>query len=246
MRILRAEKSKLLRLVYDILSKAYCNILRKKLKTRASLFSEKIQWIYMDQETDLVKNRWKYRLNLKNQESFETKSNFIDFVSNDSRNLSFIQDELEKNKWHYLYLDPVVYYWRNFVWSFEYSCESKFHELQFGFRYVDFFNRYRYRIEDDYLHFDIVKNGAFYNSLHKVPLELELNKNYKFEVYVFKNIFKFNINGKTLSEDCDPFSFFSRGTVAIILWENSGDNLINADFKNINVHELVADSFVSK
>ena len=143
-----------------------------------------------------------------------------------------------RDNWIYLHLDPESHAWTDYGWRFFARRSSDFQEFQFGFRYVDFYNRYRYRIEDGFLHFDIVRRGQFRNSLSRVPCRLDPDRWYLFEITAIGDVFSCCIDGSVVSVDCDPGSHFREGPVAVILWESDGATPIRAGIRSMQAYSV--------
>ena len=122
------------------------------------------------------------------------------------------------DRWVYLALDPERHPWRDFRWTVSVTRHTDFRELQFGFRYVDFYNRYRVRHEGGRLRFDVVHEGSFYNDLAEAPLTMEPGRPYAFSFEIRKDRFVVRVDGEPLLDEIDPFGTFPRGSVALILW----------------------------
>lgn len=142
------------------------------------------------------------------------------------------------DKWIYLYLEPQSYLWNDYSWSFTVSRHTYFRELQFGFRYQDFYNRYRYRFEADHIFFDKVVQGRFYNALSSVPFRMELGIPYSVRIDAFGSRFRCYVNGVLMSKDYDLDDRFPRGSIALILWEDNGQTDIRASVGSMSVHRL--------
>lgn len=143
------------------------------------------------------------------------------------------------DEWLYLYLDPARYCWDNYSWQFKIKRDTHFKEFQFGFRYQDFYNRYRYRIQDDKVHFDKVINGQFHNSCSVAPFKMEPGVWYDIRIDIFDNMFKLYINNEVVLTDFDFDNNFPTGSIAIILWENNSATDIKASIGQINIYNLV-------
>lgn len=141
-----------------------------------------------------------------------------------------------QQEWVWLHLDPGQNSWRNFRWEFTVRRDTDFRELQFGFRYVDFYNRYRFRYEDGRLHFDIVVNGMFWNSLSSVPFRMEPGREYRWRIEALDHRFTLAIDGQTLLDEIDRKRLFPRGSIAVIFWEDDAATPIRA---SINDHRAV-------
>lgn len=201
------------------------------------------EWRYHDENWIRVINRWDHRSELKAGKSLTIFDNQQDFTNRISwsGNENFTVDipSGKDDRWAYLYLDPIQHHWRNFRWEFDLFRISDYKELQFGFRYRDFYNRYRFRYQDEAFHYDIVLNGEFFNSISVHPFKLEMNKKYHIVIEVVKNQFRLIINGETLLKEYDFNKHFSHGSCAIILWEDCSDPPIVTQINKMNVVELV-------
>lgn len=156
-------------------------------------------------------------------------------------NNEIIFDGITKNKdeWLYLFLDPLRFSWNDFSWQFSVCKRSHFRELQFGFRYIDFYNRYRFRFEDNKICFDKVWKGRFFNNVSVVDFSMQLGVFYKIRIDVCDNNFKLFVNGKLLMDEYDFDDLFPSGSIAVILWENNGKTDIKGRMGDMNVYELL-------
>lgn len=141
-------------------------------------------------------------------------------------------------RWAYLFLDPRRHNWRNIRWSFTARRDSAFRELQFGFRYIDFYNRYRFRHEADHFHFDIVHNGVFYNDVGKAPCVMAPGRDYHIQIDVCDQRFHLAVDGETILDEVDALGLFPAGSVAIILWQNDGSTPIRTAIRDIHIEAL--------
>lgn len=205
--------------------------------------NHKNKWVYHDENWCKVIDRWKHRKEIEKNRSltlFETQqnpSNRIEWASD--RNLTINSDENKADRWVYLHLTVNEHYWRNYKWSFEISRSTDFKELQFGFRYQDFYNRYRFRYQNNAFHYDIVLNGNFYNSISRCPFKIKKGNKYQIDIVVFDNRFILKVNDKVLLDEYDFMNHFSHGPCAIILWEEEREPSIKSEIKNMNVVELI-------
>jgi hypothetical protein len=140
-------------------------------------------------------------------------------------------------RWVWLHLDPVGNLWRDFRWDMTVRRDSAFRELQFGFRYLDFYNRYRFRHEDEQLHFDIVVNGAFRNSIHSVPFPMTLGRDYRYTIEARDNRFVLAVDGQVMLDEVDRERLFPRGSIAVIFWESDNSTPVAASIRDIRVVE---------
>lgn len=170
----------------------------------------------------------------------------IDNVQQPTLEVSVSDDEailfdgktMTNDEWIYLYLDPEKHHWENYSWTFTVRRETHFRELQFGFRYQDFYNRYRYRFENDYIFFDKVLKGRFFG-YGAVPFKMKLDTWYDIRIDVCKNNFQLYVDGVVMLNEYDFENHFPFGPVAIILWEDGGVTDIKAAIGPMSVHELV-------
>jgi len=193
--------------------------------------------IYKNEDWQVVKKRFHDRFLVFFNLSLDTVDNSCtdNKVKVEGNNL-FFESEGLKDDWIYFY--QMDYNLRDYELKFDAAFYSKFREIQFGFRYINFYNRYRFRVEKNRLHFDIVSKGQFYNSVHEVPLVLETNETYKFLIVVKGDQFSFVCNGKTVMTITDDLHLFEKGGVALILWDDCGKSNIKASFKEIQFNTV--------
>lgn len=192
---------------------------------------------YKNEDWEVVKYRFHDRFlkffNLptrsKDNDCFDNKCRIV------NNNLYFKSRGL-KDDWIYFYLQDLSLH--NYTLNFDAVFQSKFREIQFGFRYLDFYNRYRFRIEDNYLHFDVVRKGQFYNSLVSVPLHLQCNKSYAFNIVVKDDKYSFLCDRKVLMTVIDRVGIFKKGAVALILWDDSGESNIEGSYQNVRFDQI--------
>jgi hypothetical protein len=137
-------------------------------------------------------------------------------------------------------LDPQKHAWDNYSWRFRVRRDSYFRELQFGFRYQDFYNRYRYRLEDDHIYFDKVIRGGFLNAFSAVPFRMELGVWYDVRIDAFANRFRFFVDGVLMLDDFDFQNSFPVGPIAVILWESNGATDIVASVGPMEVYAIAS------
>jgi hypothetical protein len=210
---------------------------------RSSETNANHNWIFHDENWIRVVHRREHRAKLAKKLPLSVKDNNQEI----SKEVCFEKDGLIdfkghtscNDEWLYLYLDPKQYCWNNYTWQLKIKRDTNFKEFQFGFRYQDFYNRYRYRIQDDNVHFDKVINGRFYNSYSVAPFKMDLGVWYDIRIDVFNNMFKLHINHKMVLNDFDFDNNFSTGSIAIILWENDFATDIRASVGQINIYKLV-------
>ena len=111
-------------------------------------------------------------------------------------------------------------------------------EVQFGVRYVDFYNRYRFRFQDGYLHFDIVVRGVFLNGLARAPFELEVGRPYRLDIDVVANALQASLDGIPTLTVRDPFRLFRRGGVALIFWDDRPGHDVALTVSDVTVRAL--------
>lgn len=220
---LKADKKKIL---YDPQKSVYPN----------NSFLDRL--VYKNEEWEVVKNRFHDRfLKFFN---FPVGSN--DNICSDKKtrivgDTLYFDSEGLTDDWIYLYLKD--YSLINYELKFDAVFYSSFREIQFGFRYIDFYNRYRFRIENGFLHFDIIKKGQFYNSLFVEPFLIRANENYSFLILVKDDKFSFLSNGRVLMTITDPLNLFTKGGIAFILWEDCGESNIKGAFKSIQFNSII-------
>ncbi|KGO93360.1 hypothetical protein [Flavobacterium subsaxonicum] len=194
--------------------------------------------IYKNETWQVVKNRFNDRY-LK---FFNIPLTTVDTVCTDNKttidgdNMYFNTSGL-LDDWIYFYI--MDYSQKNYELSFDAVFNTEFREIQFGFRYYDFYNRYRFRIEDNQLHFDAVHKGQFYNSLQTEPFKINVDEVYKFIIAVKDNKFSFMSNGNVIMTVTDDLKLFTKGSVALILWDDSGNSNIKCAFNNIQLKAVV-------
>ncbi|REL24175.1 hypothetical protein DYD21_19540 [Rhodohalobacter sp. SW132] len=199
-------------------------------------------WIYHSENWTKVKSRWKDRQQLKDGRSVTIIDNYEapgdDVEMDNAGNLNVNVSATGDDKWVYYYLKPEEHIWRNFEWKFYVKRISNFRELQFGFRYRDFYNRYRFRQEKGKIFFDKVLNGQFQNDICSKEFIMELNREYEFKIICFDYYFALLIDGSVYLEIYDFEKSFKEGSIAIILWENNGKIPIQATIRDQQLHEL--------
>ncbi len=199
------------------------------------------KWIFHDENWTRVQHRRQHRALV----SAGAPLNITDNYQEPTNELTVsaagdlgIDAETTPDKWIYLYLDPRRYHWNDYSWVFTVCRRSYFRELQFGFRYQDFYNRYRYRFEADRIFFDKVVKGRFYLALNSTPFRMELGVSYDVQIDAFRNHFRCYINGVLMSKDYDFDNTFPTGSIALILWEDNGTTDIRATIGPMSVHKL--------
>lgn len=245
-------------------AKALSNILKRTIKSlKFKLFAKKFRnqkysrigelypkkecelrstWNFHSEQWTKVHNRGEDRRMLKIGRSL-TKVDNEEATRNDVNldekgNLSVNTKVDGTDRWRYFYLNPGEHIWRNFEWSFKVKRKSSFRELQFGFRYRDFYNRYRYRHENNRMYFDKVLDGQFQNNISSREFKMELDREYEFKIFCFKNYFSLSIDGERFLDCYDPEKSFKEGSIAIILWEDDGKTPINLSISDQIVFEV--------
>jgi hypothetical protein len=191
-------------------------------------------FIYKDQTWNVVLNRFSDRFRKFYYIPIFTDNNycFNNKVQCSSNTITFNSNSLEDD-WIYMY--SSIKSLGNYKLSFHAKFDSYFREIQFGIRYIDFYNRYRFRIEEGYLHFDIVKDGQFYNSLKSEPFLINLSKTYSFKIIVNNNEYSFECDGDVIMTIHDEILLFNDGSFAFILWDDSGNSNIKAHYSDISL-----------
>lgn len=199
-------------------------------------------WIYHDEKWVRIIHRWEHRHVLRTGRALLVKDNpqepTAEVRLDPSGSIDVDAAPLTDHEWVYLYLDPRENSWRNFRWEFSVKRDSDFRELQFGFRYVDFYNRYRFRHQEGFLHYDIVTGGRFRNSIRQVPFRMELGRCYRYEIEVRNFRFTLKVDGNVYLDELDPDRLFPRGSIACIFWEKDGKTPIRASISETQVVEI--------
>lgn len=199
-------------------------------------------WIFHDEDWVRVRNRREHRIFVaagKTPDVVDNQQNpSNEIITYPSGDVSIHVRALTCDEWIYLYLDPDAYVWTNYSWEFDVRRETDFRELQFGFRYRDFYNRYRYRFEAGFLFFDKVIRGKFYNGLNAEPFPMKLDVDYHVRIDAYKNHFRCYVNNVLISSDHDFDCSFPHGSIALILWEDDGKTDIKATFGPISIRRL--------
>jgi hypothetical protein len=139
------------------------------------------------------------------------------------------------DEWAYVYLDPVKYDWKDYVWQTRFRRMTPFQEYAFNFRYVDFDNRYRYRFEDDLLFFDSKIRGKW-KAHARMPFPMALGAWYDLRIEARGDRFRCFVNGMKLMENRN--SAIPSGSISIILWEIDKQTDCVADIGPMTVHRL--------
>jgi hypothetical protein len=176
----------------------------------------------------------------------------VDNLQKPTKEVTFLEDGTiqfngkaeTKDEWFYLYLDSEKHRWYNYSWQVRIRRDSYFREFQLGFRYQDFYNRYRYRIENDYIYFDKVVRGKFLNHFGSSPFHMVLGVWYDVRIDIYENNFKCYVNGILMLDDIDFDNSFPFGSIALILWENDGVTDIKASVGPMSICELELDGKV--
>jgi len=201
-----------------------------------------IDWIFHDERWERVVRRFEQREALFRGQAV-TADDSPQFPTDEicfgtDGTLMFSGITISSDEWLYLHLDPERFQWKDFSWQFEVRRLSAFRELQFGFRYQDFYNRYRYRFENDCVWFDLVVNGQFYNGLSATPFRMKIGEWYRVRIDAVGRLFRLYVNGDLISIDYDINDRFSDGPVAMILWEDDGLTNIQAEVRSLTVYRL--------
>lgn len=220
---------------------------RKKYRASGVLFdnadpTDRKKWIFHDERWERIRHRFEDRQkllkNLPVERNDDPQEQTGELAIKEDGTITFSGKTESSEEWLYLHLDPERHPWVNYRVTFQMKRETDFRELQFGFRYRDFYNRYRYRFENNSIYFDKVVNGRFFNGLSASPFAMELGKFYKITIDVFGNRFKCFVDDALMSTDYDFTNDFPEGSVAVILWENDSCTDIAGTFKAFQVHGL--------
>jgi len=206
------------------------------------LNSERLCWFFHSEAWPTVVHRRENRAVLKNGGSISVLECLEDIpddvkIANDA--ISVVTGENNRDRWVYCFLNPLDFIWHNFSWKFNVRRCTNFRELQFGFRYRDFYNRYRFRHEDDFLYFDKVLNGRFLNGLASRSFKMDMMRAYAFEIKCIENVFTLFIDGNEMLSFVDCEDVFTHGSIALIFWEDDMKTPIVVDVFGITVSSFV-------
>jgi hypothetical protein len=200
------------------------------------------QWVFHDEHWNRVKNRWKDRaqvaagLPLETTDNPQEPTDEVRFLRDGS--IVFEGKAQTASEWLILYLDPRHYCWDDFSWCFPIRRDSDFRELQFAFRYRDFYNRYRFRFENDRIFFDTHIKGVFNNNFDSVPFHMKRGVVYHVRIDAYGNNFRCYIDGALMMNAFDFRNALPTGSIAMILWEDGGSMSIKASVERICVRGL--------
>lgn len=199
-------------------------------------------WTFHDERWARIAHRWEHRRLLRQGRALvvddERQEPSAGVVCSEDGSIAVDIQADGGERWVWLHLDPGRNLWRNFRWEFTARRDSRFRELQFGFRYNDFYNRYRFRHEADSLHFDIVANGRFRNGIHRKPFRMEPGRDHRYAIEARDDRFILTVDGSVVLDEVDGRQRFPRGSIAIVLWENDGRTPIRATITDIRAWEL--------
>lgn len=200
------------------------------------------RWNYYDETWTRVVHRFEHRKALADGlkvDVVDSPLELNDEVSLRDGVFSFQVITTTKDEWAYLDIDSKRNAWKNYSWRLKLRRDTPFREYQIAFRYQDFYNRYRYRFENDSIIFDIVSNGKFINKLAVVPFKMDLGVWYDVRIDVVNNRFRLFVNGLLMHDNFDFNNQFPAGSIALILWEDAGSVDIRAAIGPLEVVELV-------
>jgi hypothetical protein len=222
------------------------SIKQSEYKTGATLFDDSIitsdPWIFHDENWERVIHRWEHRCQVQQghivtvEDTSQKKGNAFQLCKINAFHI--YRKALSEDRWVYLNLDPAKFNWSNYRWKFRMRLKSRFLELQFGIRYHDFYNRYRFRFQEDHLFFDEVYKGHFFNDFGSSHFPLELNRWYEVHIDAYKKSFMMYVDGVMLLKATDMYNRFKTGSIALILWERNKSNEIAFDIEDLCVEQL--------
>ena len=208
---------------------------------RAGAGREPGGWVYHDEDWDQVQRRFELRRLLQQGRSFSLPE---DRQSPDGRLVCDAAGGIRVDAaaragqhWHWLHLPAEQHVWRDYVWELTVARGSDFRELQLAFRYVDFFNRYRFRYEAGAFHFDVVHRGRFENSRLRAAFDWPAGRSLSLEIVVRGERFVLKVDGRTLLDAGDAAGRFAYGPVGVIFWEDDGVTPIRVDVTQQRVTE---------
>jgi hypothetical protein len=138
----------------------------------------------------------------------------------DAHSMAFSTPSGIEDNWCYLYLEGSAREWADSRLEFTFVKETDFREIQFGFRYQDFYNRYRFRIERGWLSFDIVRNAEFTNCVQRTRCHLENGREYRIAIDSKGDEHIFWLDGVPLLRCRESKSYFDKGSLTLIFWDN--------------------------
>lgn len=188
---------------------------------------------FKDETWERVANRWEDRKKVFLGKSISSQDNFCKNrkASFEMNNILFESKNVIDN-WIYIYDKREI---SDFLLSFNAIFLSDFREIQFGFRHVDFYNRYRFRIETGRIHFDIHYKGKFYNSIFSREFRVVLGQTYKIELVVYQTQYSIAINDRVVLAIKEELPLLKAGTYALILWDPIGNVEIKANYLDIKL-----------
>lgn len=201
------------------------------------------QWIFHDENWVRVKHRSAHRRMV----AAGSPLRITDNMQEPTKEVTFLEDGTMRfdgktetmDEWICLYLDPQKYQWDNYSWKFSIQRDTYFREFQFAFRYQDFYNRYRFRFENDYIYFDKHIKGVFYSGLNSVPFHMDLRVPYDVRIDAYGNNFRCYISGTLMMNEFDFDNTLPIGSIAIILWEKNGVTDMKAAVGPMCVYQLL-------
>jgi hypothetical protein len=203
-------------------------------------------WRFHDERWSHVRERWANRARLAEKLSVEADGPgqpvTAEVVFPEAGAVQVRCTPETHDEWAYVVLAPDLMPGADFVWRLRFRKLTAFRELQFGFRYQDFYNRYRYRLEAGRVHLDHVVNGRFRNSLSSARLDLVPGRWYELCIAVRGNRSRCYVDGRLVLDDFDPDRRFAGGSLAVIMWEDDGKTAIAADIEDMSVTGLAVQS----
>jgi len=249
-KMLRSFKTRFVLVKYRI-QRSYVgpNQFHKQFNTSEELFStcecnSAKQWLFHDENWIRVVHRREHRRIVARGRALSVVDNFQEptgEVSFEEDGTIYFKGRTTTNdEWIYLYLESSKYAWDNYSWRFRIRRDTDFREFQLGFRYQDFYNRYRYRFENGNIYFDKVIKGKFFNAFGATPFRMKAGVWYDVRIDAFENHFRCYVDGVLMLDDYDFQNCFPKGSIAIILWECNGATDIVAAVGPILVYRLVS------
>ncbi|MDO3379730.1 hypothetical protein [Geoalkalibacter halelectricus] len=192
--------------------------------------------IYKDETWNRVVNRWEDRRKIFLGKKITTIDNPC--VNNKAvfdKNDILIKSVSRGDDWIYIIEKRDI---SNFYLKIGAIFYTKFREIQFGFRHLNFYYRYRFRIEGGFVFFDIIYRGKFINEIKKFTFEPEVGREYLFEIIVNEGFYCFCADGEILISVKESNPLIKKGSYAIILWDPSEFSEIAVDYKNCYLVDL--------
>jgi hypothetical protein len=199
-------------------------------------------FVYKDETWNYVKNidklfKYSSHFNKVNiDDNHCLNDNKISLIGNNSFIIN--STNIKNEDWIYLYSKDL--FPPNYSLEFSTIIYSVFTEFQIAFRHISIQQRYRFRVVDnEYLTFEIINNGFFFNNVLTIPFTFILKKEYTIRIEVFDNSYSFFVNNELLLGVKEKYikSIYGGG-LAFIFWDNKELSNIKLKIENIRFNKL--------